>query len=157
MGDRSSARQRFERGDDRALQHRRLARTHREKARHERERPALGGLHGARDPVGAPELAVHRLVRVVERQLAHGARRRLRGRDHHMIERLLPAEKRIDGGGVGRVERAVRTPCPIRAAASASFCALRDAIVTCAPSAAKAFAAAALMPELPPTISTRFD
>jgi len=50
---------------------------------------------------------------------------------------------------------AVRTPCPIRLAASASLSAERDAIVTAAPAAAACSATARPIPELPPTTRTR--
>ncbi len=115
------ARKRLERRVDRALQHRARARPHAQEAGHERERPARRDARRARDAVCAPELAVHRRLRVGERQLAHGPAGRVRGRHDDVVERAGLGEEGVDRGRIRRIEhrlpnraRAVDRPCGAR-------------------------------------------
>ncbi|KGC85565.1 hypothetical protein DO71_3626 [Burkholderia pseudomallei] len=116
--EREPTRKRLERRVDRALQHRARARPHAQEAGDERERPAWRDARRARDAVCAPELAVHRRLRVGERQLAHGPAGRVRGRHDDVVERAGLGEEGVDRGRIRRIEhrlpnraRAVDRPC----------------------------------------------
>ena len=102
---RQAARQRLQRGVDRALQHRGCARPRRKKARYESQRAAVGDPGMPRDAIGAEELGVHRSVRIILRELGDGAGRRGGCCDHDMVEVGARGEERLDRGLVRDVER----------------------------------------------------
>lgn len=103
--EREAAGERLERRVDRALQHGRRARPCAKETRHESQRAARRDVDCACDAIRAPELAVHRGLRVVERQRPDRAGGRPGGGDHDVVELAGPRAERVDGRGIGDVQR----------------------------------------------------
>ena len=112
---RQTPRQRLQRRVDGTLKHRGSARALRQEARNEGDRPPVSDPRSLRDAVSAEELAVHRGLRIGEREVGDRAGLRARRRDDEMIERHRTGEEGLDRCIVGDLKHVLAWPLDLGA------------------------------------------